>query len=35
MINKWYINKVGELYTLLDSDTEDEDEELAKPLPNF
>jgi hypothetical protein len=30
MLNKWYINKVGELYTLHDSDTEDEDED-----PNF
>jgi hypothetical protein len=39
MINRWYINNVGELYTVHKGDMkdayEDEDEELAQPLPNF
>jgi hypothetical protein len=39
MLNVWYINMVGELFTLNDSDTEDnyedECEELDEPLPDF
>jgi hypothetical protein len=34
MLNRWYINKVWELYTVYDSNTEDEDKELAQPSSN-
>jgi hypothetical protein len=41
MLNRWYINNVGELYTVYDIDADDEDQdenedkELAQPLSDF
>jgi hypothetical protein len=35
MLNSCYINKVEQLYTVYDSDSEDEHEELGQPLPDF
>jgi hypothetical protein len=37
MLHKWYINKVGELSIVYDSDMEyeDKDEELLQLLPDF
>lgn len=41
VLNRWFINKVEELYTVYNTDIEDKDkdeskdEELAQPLPDF
>jgi hypothetical protein len=38
VLNRWYINKVGELYTMYDTDSEDKDKDEKKdeePLPDF